>query len=144
MEPLAFLGDLSPSSEGDLSNWDKKNVRPEPGVYILLSGDGTTFRYPRGESPVFYIGQAKKLRGRLNGHVKAIRRAKDREKDLYRPLQEYGAAFGAKYLLIIPASTDIKPKALEVKVMARFAKMYRSLPVANSAGAWKEMRTCLS
>jgi hypothetical protein len=98
------------------------------------------FRYPRDESPVFYIGQAGKLRVRLYRHRTGIIQAKEgRRLCLYRATREYGAAFGAYYSFVL-ADVGESPKCLEDLLMARFARQYGSLPVANGAGGWKRIR----
>jgi hypothetical protein len=143
MTPLDFLGDLIPSPVRDLLTWDKTQAPRAPGAYILLAGSGATFRYPAGESPVFYIGQAGKLRSRLWRHMTAIRQAREaRRHCVYRPTREYGAAFGTHYSFVLAPSGWL-PKRLEDVLMARFARRYRSLPVANGAGAWRRIRAII-
>jgi hypothetical protein len=143
MNPLDFLGDLSPAPMRDLLAWDNEQVPNAPGAYILLAGCGATFRYPAGESPVFYMGQGGRLRGRLHKHLTEVRQARDaRRQCLYRPRREYGAAFGAHYSFVL-APPGMLPGKLEDLLMARFARRYRSLPVANGAGAWRRIRAII-
>jgi hypothetical protein len=105
-----------------------------------MAEPGMAFRYPRGESPVFYIGQGIRIRGRLRRHRVGILEARNaRRLCLYRPTREYGAAFGAYYSFVL-APSGIHPRGLEDLLMARFARQYRSLPVANGAGAWARIR----
>jgi hypothetical protein len=140
MSPLTFLGHLCASSVRDLLTRDPTDVPREPGAYILMARPGEAFRYPGGDSPVFYIGQGRRVRRRLRTHRRGILQAKNaRTECLYRPVREYGAVFGA-YFTFVLAQPGCRPKELEDLLMARFAKQYRSLPVANSAGAWKRMR----
>ena len=143
MGSLAFLRDLDPEPIRDLLEWDKKTVSALPGAYILLADKGTMFSYPAGRSPVFYIGQAKGLCGRLGRHRQEIRQAKlARRRCVYPPVLEYGAAFGARFSYIT-AKRGQHPKALEDRVMALFAKRYLSLPVANGAGGWSRIRAII-
>jgi hypothetical protein len=139
MSSLGFLGNLSASPVCDLLGAEKPEAPRESGAYILIAGSGTTFRYPSGESSVFYIGQASRLRRRLRTHRKNILNAQDRGLFVYRPIREYGAAFGAYYSYML-AGTAYQPRELEDVLMARFARQYRSLPIANSTGGWKRIR----
>jgi hypothetical protein len=140
MSALSFLGNLAAPPLRDLLTWNQLEVPGEPGAYVLMAQPGVTFRYPCGESPVFYIGQGMRLRGRLRRHRVGILEARNnRRLCLYRPTREYGAAFGAYYTFVV-APAGSRPKDLEDLLMARFAMQYRSLPVANGAGAWARIR----
>jgi hypothetical protein len=144
MSSLAFLGDLAASPLCDLLSAEKPDApKKTPGAYIFLAGSGVTFRYPNGESSVFYIGQATRLRRRLLTHRKNILEVKTRELSVYGPVREYGAAFGAQYCFI-RADERYNPRQLEDLLMARFARIYRGLPVANSAAGWKRIRGIIS
>jgi hypothetical protein len=144
MASLEFVGDLLASPLCDLLSADKPDApKKTPGAYILVAGSGTVFRYPRGESPVFYIGKATGVRGRLLTHRKNILQAMTAGAHVYGPVREYGAAFGA-YYSFIRATDEYSPSELEDLLMARFAKRYRSLPVANSAAGWKRIRRIIS
>jgi len=139
MSPLDFLKDFTPSPERDLLSSDKPDAPREPGAYVLIAASGVTFRYPCGESPVFYIGQAKRLRRRLLTHCKNIKNARDyRSQFVYGPIREYGAAFGAHYSFLL-ADVGQSPQDLEHRLMAHFARQFRSLPVANRQGDWKRI-----
>lgn len=141
--PLEFAADLSPTSPCDLLDWEENSVLTQPGAYVLMAEAETSFRYPNGESPVFYIGKADNLRRRLRTHRKKIRQAKnDRKLCLYVPRYEYGAAFGVRYSFI-QARQEGFPSFLEILLMARFAKQYKSLPIANNTGSRKLIRTMI-
>ncbi len=119
----------------DLLQWNKDDMPIGPGVYILLARQ--SFEYPRGSSPVFYIGKADRLRRRLRQHKRGILRASgDRKHAIYLPPYEYGATFGANVAVI--HSTE--PQQTEFLLLAHFAKMYRSLPVANNAVNRRKLR----
>ena len=140
MSHLRFIGDLISAPIENLLDCDWDNVPFQPGAYILLADPGTKFIYPKGQSSVFYIGQAKGLSGRLNRHRQEIQSVKnDRKHCLYRPLLEYGAEFGVRFSFVVCAANQ-HPRDVEDQLMARFAKRYRSLPVANGAGAWTRLR----
>jgi hypothetical protein len=146
MALFGFLGDLHVPQPCDLLGGQKPDVpKKTPGAYVLVAESGTLFRYPGGESSVFYIGQASRLRRRLLTHRKNIllAKAEDRLLSVYRPVAEYGAAFGAHYVFI-PAQPGGIPEDMEIDLMARFAQQYRSLPIANSAGSWKRIRNLIT
>ena len=106
-----------------------------PGVYVLLAKPGTRFQYPRGRSPVFYIGQASNLGNRLRSHLRYSLQARgDRPLKLYWRRYEYAAVFGCRYTYISAHRGD--PGILEAKVLSSFADRYRSIPVANGGGGW--------
>src|SRR5438045_743284 len=93
MSALDFLGNLIARPVCDLLAADNPAAPRTPGAYILLARSGVTFRYPGGESPVFYIGKAERLRRRLLTHRRNIRAAGERKLSLHRPVREYGHAF---------------------------------------------------
>ena len=94
------------------------------------------FHLPCGRSPVFYIGQSKNLRNRLQDHLQFATEARDhRRYPLYFQVYEYAARFGCRYTCISALSWDT-PKELEADVMALFAKKFRCWPAANGVGSW--------
>lgn len=118
---------------------DKQAIPELPGAYVMLSED-IEYRYPRGESRVFYIGCAADLRRRIwNEHRKYIIEARDNPQyDYYLRLYEYAASKGCKITWMKCRSTQSeKPeKRLEKKLLIDFAKYYGAIPVANGQGAW--------
>ena len=134
---LSFLEPIYPRTRlRDLWMLDRHEVPDGNGVYILLTGDGTDFTYPGGRSPVFYIGQSKNLRNRLQDHLQFATEARDhRRYPLYFQVYEYAARFGCRYTCISALSWDT-PKELEADVMALFAKKSRCWPAANGVGSW--------
>ncbi len=137
MTTLHFLQDTYRNSPCQrLEHLRPDDAPAKPGVYILLATARVTFRYPRGRSPVFYIGQARDLCSRLLEHRRYYGQARhDRKLVLYWPIYEYAAAYGARYTYIL-AGPRQRPRALEGEILAMFATRYRSWPVANGAGAW--------
>ena len=134
---LGFLGpQFSRSRVRHLGTMDRHDVPEKGGVYVLLTGDGTAFPYPGGQSRVFYIGQSSNLRRRLQRHLRAIDEIHgERRHTLYYRIYEYAARFGCRYVCI-PSLRRETPKGLEADVMACFGKRFRSWPVANNVGAW--------
>ena len=119
-------------------NFEKQDIPPRPGAYILLA-KGTRFHYPSGKNSVYYIGQSSNLRSRLSYHYKYASEAKnDRNLLLYWPRYEYAAEFGTHYCFI-RTWQNLKPRGLEEILMAYFAEKHRSFPVANGAGSWKRI-----
>jgi hypothetical protein len=119
----------------------KHDVPSTPGVYILIAKRGMMFRYPRGKSPVYYIGQTNSLKRRLCGHWRwhdEVRQGKRSVFQLYEARHEYGGKFGGRYCYI-KTWPGMSPKGLEEIVLARFAKQFRTFPVANSAAAWNRI-----
>lgn len=136
MEALAFATDFDLVSPCDLKGEDFADLRKVPGAYILIAN--TTFNYPRGKSPIFYIGQSAGLFGRLHRHQDRIGKASavNREHTVYRPVYEYGAKHDVQ-VVIIKSET---PRKTEFELLARFAMTYRSLPVANNCVNWAQVR----
>lgn len=111
------------------------------GAYILITGGGVKFRYPGGESPVFYIGQSANLRRRLREHNKFANEAAGappEERCFYWQKYNYAAEFGERYA-IVRTWQGLTPKGLEDLLMARFVRRYLAFPVANGSGAWRKM-----
>lgn len=130
---------IAPAPIRDYWEMKEENIPPSPGVYILLSKPTISFQYPRGRSPIYYIGQASDLRKRLRDHLRYSRDAKnDRRNNLYWPRYEYAAAFGGRYTFI-RTWKGMTPKNLEDSILAQFAEQHRSFPVANSAGSWTKI-----
>ncbi|MEI8315109.1 MAG: hypothetical protein WCG79_06615 [Verrucomicrobiota bacterium] len=139
MALLKFLNGLETSPMMDFWKMEEHDLPSRSGAYILVAASDVRFNYPKGRSPVYYIGQSQSLRQRLLRHYVNSKEARDRRKHpMYWPRYEYGAAFGARYCYIL-AWQGKTAKALEDKVMAQFARCYHAWPVANSAGAWNRI-----
>lgn len=141
MKDLRFLKDFGTIAVLVRDYWKMKNhdIPSSPGVYILIAKPDISFQYPRGKSPIYYIGKAANLRRRLYEHLKhSIEAKKDRkhEHHKYWPRYEYAASFGGRYTFI-HTWQGITPKNLEDKILSQFADRYRSFPVANGAGSWR-------
>lgn len=142
MNPMDILG-ASASPLMDLIEWNPNDVPKAAGGYLLIAAKpGVEFTYPGGNSAVLYLGQSCNLRRRLKTHRKRILLAREKQR-LYRPAYEYGAEFGTLYCWV-QCQPGCCPKDLEVDLMARFATRFRSLPVANGAGAWKRIREIMA
>src|SRR5436190_14860652 len=102
------------------------------GVYVLVAASGVQFRYPKGRSAVFYIGQASRLRKRLLQHLKYTTEArKARRRSRYWPRYEYAAAFGARYAVIL-CPRGRSARSFEGQMIRAFADKFRAHPVANA------------
>jgi len=90
---------------------------------------------------VFYIGQASNLRRRLLRHARYVEEARNcRRRLLYWPRCEYGARFGARYTFRRTTGKQT-PRDLEEQLLAMFAQLHLSWPVANGAGAWGSLQS---
>ena len=142
--PLSFVGDFQTTPLHDHFGVELQVPVKTPGAYILVARDGVAFKYPRGDSPVYYIGMSNRLRNRVRMHRENIRKAREhREFSIYPPLAEYGCAYGEYFSIVTTEVTGINPAELEMRLMARFAKRYGSLPVANSSANWKMIRAMI-
>jgi len=108
---------------------------PERGAYILLAGDGTKWKYPKGESSVFYIGQSCDLPRRLvKEHLKLAKQAREgsrRYYEYYSAKYEFAAAFNAKFILV-NTWQNMPVEKLEGWVLYDFTIEFGSLPLTNS------------
>ncbi len=139
---LPFLDrDYSNGPIRDFWDSDQDEIPARPCAYVLIAGQGFTFMYPRRQSSVFYIGQARNLRQRLCEHLRYARAAKYKRKEvLYSPRYEWAATFGARYTYILCRSQE-RPKRLEEDLLAMFAEHYRAWPLSNGVGSWKRLLT---
>ena len=136
---LSFLSDFHLSPTYNLWTVHMAQVPTLPGAYILLATSGTKFLYPKGSSPVFYVGQAANLQRRLLTHRRHSLNAKsDRKLLLYYPRYEYAAVFGCRFAFI-RTWQGLSAKALEELVLAHFAERFRSFPIANGTGSWNRI-----
>ncbi len=126
--PLRLLSDIS-----------QHDVPHKRGVYVLLARTGVRFSYPRGRSPVFYIGMSSDLHTRLSTHAKySLEAAEDRKYTLYYAVYEYAAAFGCRYTYMLLRPGE-RAAHVESCLLAMFAEHYRSWPVANTKGGWEHL-----
>ncbi|MDP1798088.1 MAG: hypothetical protein Q8K78_11425 [Planctomycetaceae bacterium] len=140
MDSLDFLGGYVALPPRDLLTWEQDDIPSGPAAYIFIAK--RSFLYPRGKSPVFYVGQSSSLRRRLYRHKMAIRRAGDeRLLAVYRPITEYAASFGAN-VAVVPLKKN--PREVEFKLLAAFMDEFHGLPVANSAVNWRNVREHLN
>jgi hypothetical protein len=146
--PLSFLGDLKATALMEHFGAELHVPTRTPGAYILVAREGIDFKYPRGDSPVYYIGKAggpeHGLRNRLRQHKNKILEARHNPKfSIYPPREQYGAAFGKYFSYVTTKDAEIDPAELEIQLMARFAMKYGSLPVANSVAEWAKIRSAI-
>jgi len=103
-----------------------------PGAYALGAADRTSFQYPWGTSPVFYIGQSDALEQRLGEHRKYIEQAIANHYRYWWPRYQYGAAFGA-VVAVYPGVGGKGSAQVEKELVEEFWEMFGAIPVANSA-----------
>jgi len=130
------------SKTKDFWKVEEHDIPATPGVYVLIAKNGVRFTYPKGKSPIYYIGQTNSLKRRLCGYLRWHTEAHNEKRSvfpLYEARHEYGGKFGGRYCYIKTWSGQ-SPKGLEDIVLARFAKRYRTFPVANSAAAWNRIK----
>lgn len=139
MAILDFLDNYKRSDLKDFWKIEDHEIPTSPGVYILVARGNSHFDYPRGRSPVYYIGQSKNLRSRLREHLKYAKQARDNRKEpLYWPRYEFAATYAGRYCFI-RTRQRLTPRGLEEEVLARFAKKHRCFPIANGAGSWNRV-----
>lgn len=117
---------------------DLSNIPNIPGVYIIVSTDGTTFQYPNGKSSVMYIGMSEHLYDRIKSHADSTRSIVSQLGNYkcmnYQCHQRYHyfRVFGAK-VYIFTRRGNQPPKSQESVFLGKFYERYLSLPVSNGA-----------
>ena len=134
---LRFCADTRGWYDGliDLFNKDEVDEYPLPqtgGAYVL--GTCTTMLiYPWGTSPIFYIGKASNLHGRVFEHKKYIQSARDDHDERYWwPRYQFGAAFGA-YVAWYSRRGQEDPQSVEAHLIEKFYDAFGAIPTANSS-----------
>lgn len=130
--------------ELNLNEDDINDLTTGPGVYIIVSADNTKFVYPKGTSPVIYIGKADNLRRRLREHLKNLRLVIDSEetdmRNHYQPCSryQYMKYYGAYVYTFHCLKSTQDAKNLESQILWKFYERYRSLPVGNGARSFEK------
>ena len=130
--------------ELNLSKDEINNVTTGSGVYIIVSADKTKFVYPKGNSPVIYIGKADNLRRRLSEHLKNLNNIQDEETYMrghwHQPCSryQYMKYYGAYVYTFHRLKNSQDPKNLESQILWKFYERYRSLPVGNGARSFRK------
>lgn len=116
-------------------------VPRSPGIYVIVTGDGTQMPYPRGTSQVLYIGKADQvggLRKRLGEHHRAVRKIRSAplpDHFTYEPLYEWIHALGGRYLFSVaptpPARRLPTPQVMESYLLDQFDCWMRRIPHGN-------------
>jgi len=138
---LSFMGEIERRAENffhpfDGIDDDWEDLPSGPGGYILLASDRTTWPYPWGRSPIFYIGKASRIRNRLWDHWDGARHAKNSDRyGLHYAVNHYAAEFPTRFVTI-PTWQRMTPDALEEELMGRFVNRYGARPVANNQTRW--------
>ena len=123
----------------DLCEDEVDGVPARRGVYILVAANRTKFIYPKGKSPVIYIGQASNLRRRLREHLKNWKTVvRDEEKDLrdhveHCPRYWYIEKCKGARVYTFYCLKGQRAKDLESEIIWHFYEKYHALPVGNGA-----------
>jgi hypothetical protein len=143
----AFLN-VEPVVTKPLAELNVSSVSERPGIYILLAGNGTVYRYPRGNSPIFYIGLGNSLRNRVTTRKRRVQRLLRREKKVGDtnlktewPRYEYAAhhnAMVAAFPVRLLGGQTIRD--VESEAIGLFAACFGSPPVANAAASRKTLQ----
>lgn len=135
----SFRGQIGADFAFDLMDVDEIDNIPEtPGVYVIVSSDGTSFQYPNGKSPIMYIGMSTNLRDRIYQHHKNTKYIAEnlcdfREKNRQcHQRYHYFRAFGARVYVFSRRGQQL-PKEQEALFIGCFYEKYLSLPVSNGA-----------
>lgn len=147
-QPLSFLKESKYSygfrtirghdDEILLSEEDVESLPKTSGVYVIVAADKTKFIYPRGKSPVIYIGKADNLHRRLREHLRRLRDLEEYDEEwLYAHKEtqsryQYLKSFGGRVFTFHTLGKQ-DAKDLEALILWRFYEKYRSLPVGNGA-----------
>ena len=122
-----------------LNDSEIESVTTGAGVYIIVSEDKTKFVYPKGISPVIYIGKADNLRRRLKEHLSHLNDlVANEEDDMKQHIQrcsryQYIKYYGAHVYTFRCLKKTQDAKELESQILWKFYERYRSLPVGNGA-----------
>jgi hypothetical protein len=125
----------------NIESLDKEDIPEEPGVYIMMS-DHTEYLYPwsdsKGPSQVYYIGQSKNLRDRLNTHKRLYLRSSSTKylpPIYWEPRYEYASHHGCNVAWMISKT----PRKTEHALLVDFARYYGAKPVADGQSAWSQL-----
>jgi len=144
------MGDDFRAIEGVNVHFDLKklngDVENRLGCYII-SAKGKSIEYPKGKSPILYIGLSKDLRTRLfRDHYKNNLKVLIDDPD-YGLRTEYITMMQDKYqyMLYYGAIVDVfyckgtqDAKHFESELLASFYSKYRSMPVGNGARSFSQ------
>ena len=115
------------------------DISDKAGVYFFIS-KSKRYIYPKGESPIIYIGTSNNLRRRLKEHLKSFHIAQQHinEKDIWvysrYNFMRMSGGFEVYYLRVQGRETA---KCLESKVLEDFYDRYGALPVGNGAFSFR-------
>lgn len=138
MPDWSFLG-RQPHSTVAIGDLAQMRITGEPGIYVLIAGDGTDYKYPKASSSIFYIGMAESLRKRLGTHRRRAAHVKQgTARGIEWPRYEYAAAHGCQ-VAAFPVDTFANGdlRRIESEVISLFAARYGAPPIANGAANLK-------
>lgn len=99
---------------------------------VLYYGDEPIkFPYPKGLSPVFYVGQAEDLHKRINRHINLFNKTSEgNTENEPRALWSYACEFGYK-IAFFECDDHVQ---MEKKVLMSFHHKFGAIPICN--GQW--------
>ena len=112
-------------------NQDETTQVPDGGGAYVLGAATRTLIYPWGESPVFYIGKASRLRRRLRRHRANARKAARDHDAHWHPRHRYAEAFGA-HAAWFPIRDGEPPEKVETALMQAFYRAFGAIPAADT------------
>lgn len=114
------------------------DISNKAGVYFFIS-KSKRYIYPKGESPIIYIGTSNSLRRRLKEHLKSFHIAQQHvnEKDLWVYSRYNYIIFHGAEVFYLPIIGKENAKDLESKILENFFDKYASLPVGNGAFSYR-------
>ena len=118
---------------------DETTQVPDAGGAYVLGAAATTLIYPWGESPVFYIGKASRLRRRLRTHRANAGRAAREHDAHWHPRHRYAEAFGA-HAAWFHAGDGEAPENIEATLMQAFYRAFGAIPAANTTWPGRQRR----
>lgn len=122
-------------SEKNYEDLDPNTIQEKSGIYFIVSKQHK-FVYPKGDSPLIYIGKADNLRRRIQDHLVAYKNANPKAMWTYSRYNymDMSGGFEIYYLTTI---TNEKAKYLESRAMEDFYDRYLATPVGNGAFSYR-------
>ena len=97
--------------------------------FLFYGDEPIKFPYPKGLSPVFYVGESEDLNIRIKRHLDWFEKAKFGEtKHTPKPLWSYATEFGAKFAFIKCSNH----KQMEKQILMSFHNKFGAIPICNA------------
>lgn len=111
-------------------------IDTKSGIYFIVSKN-YKFIYPKGNSPLIYIGKADNLRRRLKEHLTNFRNATPKDSWIYSRYN-YMNMPGGFEIYYLTSITNEKSKYLESRAIEDFYDRYLATPVGNGAFSFRK------